>query len=70
MYDFILNMGFEGQDKRKKKLRGMSPRENYTDRATASCRRSLTDPYGRIPCFEDRNRYFFYQVAPHMYSRG
>jgi hypothetical protein len=50
----------------------MSPRANYTDRATAACRRSecqpladrechvvsVTDPYGRILVFLDRNRYF------------
>jgi hypothetical protein len=46
----------------KKKLHGLSPRANYTDRATAACRRSdyqlfadrgchvvgVTDPYDRI----------------------
>jgi hypothetical protein len=26
--------------KNKKKLRGLSPRANYTDRATAACRQS------------------------------
>jgi hypothetical protein len=31
---------------------------------------SVTDPYGRILAFLDRNRYFFYQVAPQLYSRG
>jgi hypothetical protein len=31
---------------------------------------SVTDPYGRIPGFLDRSRYFFYQVAPQLYSRG
>jgi hypothetical protein len=31
---------------------------------------SVTDPYGRILGFLDRNRYFFYQVAPQFYSRG
>jgi hypothetical protein len=55
-----------------KKLHGLSPRANYTDRATAACRRSdcqlfadrechvvsLTDPYGRILCFLFRSRYF------------
>jgi hypothetical protein len=54
-----------------KKLRGLSPRASYTDRATAACRRSdcqllrikghvvnVTDPYGRILNFLDRNRYF------------
>jgi hypothetical protein len=29
-----------------------------------------TDPYGRILGFLDRSRYFFYQVAPQLYSRG
>jgi hypothetical protein len=53
------------------KLHGLSPRANYTDRATAACRRSdakfadrgchvvrVTDPYGRILGFLDRGRYF------------
>jgi hypothetical protein len=31
---------------------------------------SLTDLYGRNLCFLDRNRYFFFQVAPQLYSRG
>jgi hypothetical protein len=65
-------------------LRGLSPRANYTDRATAACRRSwcqllrirgchvvyLTDPYGRIFGFLDRSRYFFLQAAAQLYSRG
>jgi hypothetical protein len=56
----------------KKKLHGLSPLANYTDRATASCRRSdcqlfadrrchvvsVTDPYGLILGFLDRSRYF------------
>jgi hypothetical protein len=58
--------------RKKKKLNGLSPRANYTDRATAACRRSecqlfadrgchvvsVTDPYGRILGFLDRSRYF------------
>jgi hypothetical protein len=28
-------------DKKKTKLRGLSPQANYTDRATAACRRSF-----------------------------
>jgi hypothetical protein len=54
------------------KLHGLSPPANYTDRATASCRRSdcqflriegchvvsVTDPYGRILGFLYRSRYF------------
>jgi hypothetical protein len=31
---------------------------------------SVTDPYGPILGFLDRNRYFFFQVAPQLYSRG
>jgi hypothetical protein len=55
-----------------KKLHGLSPRVNYTDRATAACRLSdcqhsadrgchvvsVTNPYGRILGFLDRSRYF------------
>jgi hypothetical protein len=58
--------------KEENKLHGLSPRANYTDRATAVCRRSdcqlfedrrcnvdsVTDPYGRILGFLDRSRYF------------
>jgi hypothetical protein len=60
---------------KKTKLHGLSPRANYTDRATAACRRSdcqpffadigcqvvsVTNPYGRILGFLDRSRYFFF----------
>jgi hypothetical protein len=31
---------------------------------------SVTDPYGRIFGFLDWSRYFFFQVAPQLYSRG
>jgi hypothetical protein len=34
------------------------------------CLASTTDPYGRILGFLHRNRYFFFQVAPQLYSRG
>jgi hypothetical protein len=57
--------------KLKTKLHGLSPGANYTDRATAACRRSdcqllrrgchvvsVTDPYGRILGFLDKSRYF------------
>jgi hypothetical protein len=58
--------------KTKTKLHGLSPQANYTDRATAACRRSdcqlfadrgchmvsVTDLYGRILGFLDRSRYF------------
>jgi hypothetical protein len=33
-------------------------------------RGQLTDPYGRILDFLDWNRYFFFQVASQLYSRG
>jgi hypothetical protein len=60
------------QIKANNKLRGLSPLANYTDRATAACRRShcqlfadrgchvvgVTDPYGRIIGFLDRSLYF------------
>jgi hypothetical protein len=59
-------------------------RVNYTDRATAPCRRSYfqflriegcsvvssTDTHGRILCFLNWSRYCIFQVAPHLYSRG
>jgi hypothetical protein len=31
---------------------------------------SVTNPYDRIRSFLDRSRYFFFQVAPQLYSRG
>jgi hypothetical protein len=31
---------------------------------------SLTDPCGRVLGFLDRSRYFFFQTAPQLYSRG
>jgi hypothetical protein len=31
---------------------------------------SVTNHYGRILGFLDRSRYFFFQVAPQLYSRG
>jgi hypothetical protein len=68
---------------KKKELHGLSPRVKYTDRATA-CRRSWCQllwiwgiawsaqriPYGYIIWFLDRSRYYFFQVAPQLYSRG
>jgi hypothetical protein len=68
----------------KNELRGLSPRGNYTDQATAACRRSYCQLlriegatlsawrilYGRIANYLDWNRYFFFQVAPQFYSRG
>jgi hypothetical protein len=65
----------------KKKFRGLSPRANYTDRSwsaklvpTFADRGyhavSVTNPHGRNLGFLDRSRYFFFQVAPQLYSRG
>jgi hypothetical protein len=67
----------------KKKFLGLCPRANYTDRATAACRRSdrqifadrrchVVDvtslpPYSR---FSRQELLLFYQVAPQLYSRG
>jgi hypothetical protein len=31
---------------------------------------SVTDPYGCILLFLDQRRYYFFQVAPQLYSRG
>jgi hypothetical protein len=67
----------------KKKLHGLSPWANYTDRATAACQRSdcqllqvkdatwsawqILRPYSR---FSRQEPLLFYQVAPQLYSRG
>jgi hypothetical protein len=63
------------------KLHGLSPRANYTDRATAAFRRSdcqllridsATWPAWRIPTavfrFSRQEPLLFYQVAPQLYS--
>jgi hypothetical protein len=61
-----------------------SPQANYTDRATAIGRRNLVPTFAdrgyhvvkaaKPPAvnlsFLDRSRYFFFQVAPHLSSRG
>jgi hypothetical protein len=54
----------------KKELRDFSPRANYTDRATAVCRRRWCQLFRREGCFLDRSGYFFFQVAPELYLRG
>jgi hypothetical protein len=66
--------------KKKKLNSGLSPRANYTDRATAACRRSDCQllriegqrdgslrPYSR---FSRQEPLLFYQVAPQLFSRG
>jgi hypothetical protein len=64
-----------------KELRGLSPGANCTERAPLvgevsanfcghRVPRGLTDAHGRILRFVDRNRYFFVQVVPQLYSRG
>jgi hypothetical protein len=66
---------------KKTKLRGLRPRANCTDRrlsaklVTTFVNRgyrvvSATDSYGRILGFLVRSRYFFFQIAPQLYSRG
>jgi hypothetical protein len=64
----------------KTKLHGLSPQANYTDRATAACRRSdcqLVRIEGATWCppavfsrFSRQEPLLFYQVAPQLYSRG
>jgi hypothetical protein len=63
----------------KKKLRGLSPQANYTDRVTAAVGEvvptfagrecyvvSATDPTAVNLGFLGRSRYFFIQVAPQL----
>jgi hypothetical protein len=78
-----INLQVYKTTKKTKKLHGLSPRANYTDRATAACRRSDCQllrievqrgqrdgslrPYIR---FSRQEPLLFYQVAPQLYSRG
>jgi hypothetical protein len=78
------SVSFEIIKKTKTKLRGLSLRENYTDRATAACRRSdcqlvridgATWSAWRIPPavfsrFSRQEPLLFYQVALQLYSGG
>jgi hypothetical protein len=71
---------FGPQIKNKTKLRVLSPRTNYTNRATAACRQKLvppiadkgchvasaTDPHDRILGLLDRSRYYFFQANPQL----
>jgi hypothetical protein len=64
----------------KSKLRGLSPRANYTDQSTAACLRSWCQflwiegvvwsanriPTARILGFLDWRRCYFFQVAPQL----
>jgi hypothetical protein len=72
-----------GQAKKlKTKLHGLSPQANYTDRATAACRRSDCQLLRMVPRGQrdeslwPYSRFFrqepllFYQVAPQLYSRA
>jgi CBS-domain-containing membrane protein len=64
------------EGRNKKKLRALSPLvrlsakliPTFADRGGHVV--SVTDPYGRILGFLDRSCYFFFQVAPQLYSRG
>jgi CBS-domain-containing membrane protein len=83
LYTILKNSAFQTA-KFNYLLPGLSPRTNYTDRAdrrlsmkllptfaNRGCHVvSVTDSYGRIVGFLDRSRYFFYQAAPQLYSRG
>jgi hypothetical protein len=77
--------GFFGQQVLKKtKLHGLSPPANYTDRATAACRRSDCQLFADRGCHVRQRDWFlrpysrfsrqepllFYQAAPQLYSRG
>jgi hypothetical protein len=42
--------------------------DNFCDRECYVV--SATNPYGHIRGFLDWRRYFFFQVAPQLYSRG
>jgi hypothetical protein len=82
----LIRIKYSNSNKTKQKitLRGLSLRANYTDRATVAFRRSYfqflrierhrvvsaADPHGRNLDFRDRSRYFFFQVALQLYSRG
>jgi hypothetical protein len=78
-------VGSAGTQLSKNKLRGLSPSASELYRpsshllsaklvptfANRGCRVvSVTDSYGSILVFLDRSRYFFFQVAPQLYSRG
>jgi hypothetical protein len=75
--------GRERSEQKKTKFHGLSSRTSYqpSDRhlsaklmptfADRGCHVvSVTEPYVHILGFLDRSRYFFFQVAPHLYSRG
>jgi hypothetical protein len=70
-----------GRHFNNKKLRGLSPQVNYTDRRMSAklvptfadrvCRVvSATDPHGRILGFLNRSRYYFFHVTHQLYSRS
>jgi hypothetical protein len=72
------------EHKKANKLRGLSPRANYTDERqplvgkvsvnflrVEGCRVvNAKDSYGRILGFLDLSRYYSFQVAPQLYWRG
>jgi hypothetical protein len=37
---------------------------------TGCCMVSTMDTYGRVLAFLDRSHYYFFQIAPQLYSRG
>jgi hypothetical protein len=75
----------EGAEIWQKKIVAFSPQANYTDWATATCRRNLVPTFADREVsrgqrggsstvvnfsFIDRSLYFFFQVSPHLSSRG
>jgi hypothetical protein len=71
-------------NKLKTKLRGLSPLANYTDQSSATCRWCKCQVFriegaawsvrrilnGCILGFLDRSRFYFFQLAPQLNSRG
>jgi hypothetical protein len=81
LYKFFTE--FAESTAKKTKLHGLSPRANYTDRATAACRRSdcqlvriesatrgqRDGSFRPYSRFSRQEPLLFYQVAPQLYSR-
>jgi hypothetical protein len=68
LFDAVIATNCDGRKKHVDTLR-----ENNVGVAARShrCRVvSATVPHGRVFGFLDRSRYFFFQVAPQLYSRG
>jgi hypothetical protein len=84
LYTSVSHDVYFGTKLKKTKLRGLSTQANYTDRATAACRRSYCKllriesvawSAQRVPKavnlgFLDRSRNFSVQTVPQLSSRG